>query len=165
MPIGIIADVIAVALGGLTGSFVGNKLNESVKEKMTIALGVSAMAIGLVSIILVSNLPVVVLAMIAGTAIGIAIRLGSIIEKGAFKLSNLFRSGLDTRQNDFIATAIILFCASGTGIYGAMIEGISGDSSVLVSKSILDFATALIFACTAGPAVAAVAMPDRKSVV
>ncbi|MBR5099009.1 MAG: DUF554 family protein, partial [Spirochaetales bacterium] len=53
MPIGIIADVIAVALGGLTGSFVGNKLNESVKEKMTIALGVSAMAIGLVSIILV----------------------------------------------------------------------------------------------------------------
>lgn len=160
MPIGIIADVIAVALGGLTGSFIGNKLNDSVKEKMTIALGVSAVAIGLVSIILVSNLPVVVLAMIAGTAIGIAIRLGSLIEKGAFKLSNLFRGSHVSRQNDFIATAIILFCASGTGIYGAMIEGISGDSSVLVSKSILDFATALIFACTAGPAVAAVAMPQ-----
>ena len=36
-------------------------------------------------------------------------------------------------------TMIILFCASGTGIYGAVISGISSDHSILISKAILDF--------------------------
>ena len=46
--------------------------------------------------------------------------------------------------------AIVLFCASGTGIYGAMQEGLSGDPSILVTKAVLDFFTAMIFACDLG---------------
>lgn len=90
MPIGIIADVLAVALGGITGSLIGSRMSAQVKEKMTVVLGVCAMAIGLVSVILMVNLPAVVLAMIAGTAIGIAIRLGKLIDKGALRISGLF---------------------------------------------------------------------------
>lgn len=47
-----------------------------------------------------------------------------------------------------LVTIIVLFCASGTGIYGSIVSGMSGDHSVLISKSILDLFTAAIFACS-----------------
>lgn len=38
-----------------------------------------------------------------------------------------------------LVTIIVLFCASGTGIYGSLTAGMTGDNSILISKSILDF--------------------------
>ncbi len=54
---------------------------------------------------------------------------------------------------------IVLFCASGTGVFGAMREGMTGDASILIAKAFLDFFTATIFACTTGIAVAAISVP------
>ena len=54
----------------------------------------------------------------------------------------------------------MLFCASGTAIYGSLVAGMSGDHSILISKSILDFFTAAIFACTLGFAVPFIAVPQ-----
>lgn len=57
-------------------------------------------------------------------------------------------------------TVIVLFCASGTGIYGSLDSGITGDSTILISKSVLDFFTAAIFACNLGYVVSVVAIPQ-----
>ena len=54
----------------------------------------------------------------------------------------------------------MLFCVSGTGIYGSLISGMSGDHSILIAKSILDLFTALVFACILGGVVAAIAIPQ-----
>ncbi|MFO6484057.1 DUF554 family protein [Escherichia coli] len=54
---------------------------------------------------------------------------------------------------------IVLFCASGTGIFGAMNEGMTGDPSILIAKSFLDFFTAMIFACSLGIAVSVISIP------
>ena len=70
-------------------------------------------------------------------------------------------SGLS--QEDFtneLVTVIVLFCASGTGIYGTIVAGMSGDHSILISKSILDLPTAMIFACTLGVVVSLIAVPQ-----
>ena len=64
-------------------------------------------------------------------------------------------------QEEFSAslvTVIVLFCASGTGIYGSMVSGINGDQSILMAKSILDLPTALIFACSLGIVVSLIAL-------
>jgi len=59
-----------------------------------------------------------------------------------------------------MVTTIVLFCASGTGIYGSIVSGMMGDHSILIAKSILDLFTSMIFACTLGATVAAVAVPQ-----
>ena len=59
-----------------------------------------------------------------------------------------------------LVTIIVLFCASGTGIYGSLDSGMSGDHTILISKSILDFFTAMIFGGTLGMVIAAVAIPQ-----
>ncbi|MCI9443013.1 MAG: DUF554 family protein [Ruminococcus sp.] len=54
----------------------------------------------------------------------------------------------------------VLFCASGTGIYGSIVSGMTGDHSILIAKSILDLFTALIFACILGGVVSVIAIPQ-----
>ena len=59
-----------------------------------------------------------------------------------------------------LVTIIVLFCASGTGIYGSLTAGMTGDNSILISKSILDFFTAAIFACNLGYVVSIISIPQ-----
>ena len=66
-------------------------------------------------------------------------------------------------NDEFLATlltVIVLFCASGTGIYGSLDSGMTGDATILISKSILDFFTAAIFACNLGFVVSLIAIPQ-----
>ncbi len=59
-------------------------------------------------------------------------------------------------MNQFIAV-LILFCASGTGIFGALTEGMTGDPTILLTKSILDFfSPPLFFASTLGYIITAI---------
>ena len=59
-----------------------------------------------------------------------------------------------------MVTAMVLFCASGTGIYGSIVSGMSGDHSILIAKSILDIFTAMIFACSLGLVTSLIAVPQ-----
>ena len=86
--------------------------------------------------------------------------LDGVIGKGGGKLAKLFPGGIGDSDNSLLVTAIVLFCASGTGIYGSIVSGMNGDHSILLAKSILDLFTAMIFACSLGMAVSAIALPQ-----
>ena len=59
-----------------------------------------------------------------------------------------------------LVSIIVLFCASGTGIFGALESGMTGDHTVLLTKSILDFFTAAIFAANFGMIVGTICVPQ-----
>ena len=159
MPIGIICNVLAVAVGGLIGAKAGNKLPQEFKEKLNLIFGICSMGIGISSIVLMQNMPAVVLALILGTILGIVARLGKRIENGGKKLASLI-PGQSATDSALLVTAIVLFCSSGTGIYGSIVSGMSGDHSILLAKSILDIFTAMIFACSLGMVTSLVAIPQ-----
>ena len=165
MPTGIILNSLAIALGGLIGASSGGRLSDELKDKLNLIFGVCAMGMGVYSIVLMENMPAVILSLIVGTVIGVALHLGARIEsaglwmqKGLARLTpGLASGGTDTA---LLVTAIVLFCSSGTGIYGSIVSGMSGDHSILISKSILDLFTALIFACSLGAVVSVIAVPQ-----
>ena len=159
MPIGVICNVLAVALGGLIGATAGNKLSQEFKEKLNLIFGICAMGIGISSIVLMQNMPAVILALILGTILGIVTHLGKHIENGCRRLAKLIPGQRDA-DNALLVTTLVLFCASGTGIYGAIVSGMSGDHSILLAKSILDLFTAMIFACSLGIVTSVVAIPQ-----
>ena len=159
MPIGVICNVLAVALGGLIGTKAGGRLSQEFKEKLNLIFGISAMGIGISSIVLMKNMPAVVLSLILGTIIGIVTHLGQRIESGGWRLASLV-PGQGSADNALLVTTIVLFCASGTGIYGSIVSGMSGDHSILLAKSILDVFTAMIFACSLGLVTSLVAIPQ-----
>lgn len=168
MPIGVIVNASSVLLGGIFGGFFGNKLSEDFKEKLNMIFGACSMGMGIFSIAPMKNMPSVIFAVILGTIVGLTIHLGQIFNKGALLMQRpitrmIPTENLSISKDEFMSlmvTATVLFCASGTGIYGSLDEGMSGDLTILVSKSILDFFTAAIFAASLGYVVSIIALPQ-----
>lgn len=168
MPIGVIANVLAVAIGGVIGALAGDKLSTDFKDNLNMIFGVCSMGMGISTIILMENMPAVIFSIILGTALGLVIHLGDRINAAAMGMQRIISKFIknhnsEVSDEDFTATlvtVIVLFCASGTGIYGSIISGMNGDHSILIAKSILDLFTALIFACILGMVVSLIAIPQ-----
>lgn len=160
MPVGIIVNVSAVVLGGVAGSIFGEKISEQIKQNMNAIFGICALGMGISSVVLMKNMPAVVFAVITGTLLGLAFKLGNGIQILFKKTLSGFMESDNQEMTDLLLTAAVLFCASGTGIYGALDSGMTGNHSVLIAKSVLDFFTAMIFACQLGKVVSVIAIPQ-----
>lgn len=160
MPIGMVCACGAVFVGGLIGTVCGKYITEEIKEALTVVFGLGAIANGITSLIKGTSMPPVILALIVGTFIGQAFQMEKRIKSGVrFVLDKLPISTEKLNMNEYV-TIVAVFAASGFGIYGVLVEGMSGDSSILLSKSILDLFTALIFAGYMGAAVSLIAIPQ-----
>lgn len=159
MPTGVIINVIAVVLGGFLGSVFGGYMPEKLKREMTTVFGACALTMGVTSVVLMKNLPAVIFSVIMGTLIGNILDIDAAIRRGTGALLDRLRLG-DDIDSQLMVTAMVLFCASGTGIYGALMSGMTGDHSILIAKSILDFFTAMIFACQLKKAVMLIGIPQ-----
>ena len=168
MPVGILVNALSIVAGGLIGLFVEDRLDLDFKENLNMIFGVCAMGMGISSVMLMRNMPAVIFSVVIGTAIGLMIHLGDKIQKGAGMMQNV-ASKIVTNKNTSISeeefmttlvTVIVLFCASGTGIYGSIVSGMTGDHSILIAKSVLDLFTAMIYACMLGGVVSLIAIPQ-----
>ena len=83
MPIGVIINALSVASGGVIGALFGHKLPEKFNSELTKIFGVCSMGMGVSSIGLMKNMPAVIFAVIIGTAFGLAVNLGGMINRGA----------------------------------------------------------------------------------
>lgn len=167
MYVGPFVNGAAVAIGGLGGAFLGTKLPERLRLQMPQTFGLASMALGVSMIVKLHQLPAVILALIVGAIVGELCYL----EKGFGKagasakgiIERVFPPAQGLTQEQFLekfVAILVLFAASGTGIFGAMNEGMTGDPSILFVKSILDFFTSAIFATALGYSVAAVCIPQ-----
>ena len=167
MPVGVLIDVGSVFLGGLLGGQLGSRLPEKLKKDLTLVFGVSSMAMGVTYLGKVSTLPAVILSVILGLMIGETVHLDGAIRAGAGKMNGVVSrllpkssAAMDETRMHQLVSIIVLICASGTGIFGALDSGLTGDHTVLCTKAILDFFTAAIFASSLGSVVAFVALPQ-----
>ena len=168
MPSGIIINSLSIILGGSAGGLFGDYLREDFKENLNLIFRLASMVMGISAIMNMVNMPAVIFAMVIGTIIGLLLKFRNLINKGA----GLMEKGLSKvtpskkprlEQDEYYAqllTVIVLFCASGTGIYGSLESGMTGDASILISKSILDFFTAMIFSCSLVYIVSMIAIPQ-----
>ena len=165
MPIGVIINTIAIFLGGIAGALLGDKLPEKYKEQLNLIFGLCSMGMGISSIVLMKYMPAVVF---IGTIVGLVFKLGDKVYELCSKLQKVMirivpKKETNMSETEFLATlitVIVLFCSSGMGIYGSLSEGMTGDSSLLITKSILDFFTAAIFACNLGYIVSLISVPQ-----
>ena len=161
MPIGILVNVASVFLGGILGAFMGKYIPDRINKALTSIFGLSAMLIGISMIGQMNSLSAVILSLILGGLIGEVVKLESSVNRGITVLAgHLPGSSLSGEQRDNIISMIVLFCFSGTGWFGSMNAGITGDHSIMFAKSIMDFFTALIFGATSGYMVGLIAIPQ-----
>ena len=155
MPIGIIVDCIATALGGILGGLLSNKISSEKKEAFSQLNGFSAAFLGIVMIGRTENLGAVAISLLVGTIIGTYIDINRWAQKAVVgSLKNVIaKSGADFDFDCF--SVVLLLCAfGGSGVVGAVMESATGDSSLLICRAILDFFTAVLFGARLGYVVA-----------
>ncbi len=171
MPVGVIMNCLAVLAGGILGAALGNSVPGRLKTQLNMIFGLCAMGMGINTVIQLSNLPAVIFSVIVGTAIGVLLRFEERVTRLLAGLRKPFgrlmrinnASDGKTGEAEYMAefvTVLVLFCASANGIYGALDSGFSGEHTILISKSIMDLFTAMIFACSLGGAVSLISIPQ-----
>jgi uncharacterized membrane protein YqgA involved in biofilm formation len=165
MPYGVIINSLCVLLGGFSGFLLKNKLPGRLRSSLPVLFGTISIVIGAISIQKVNCMSVIVLAIIMGYILGTILKFEDIITRIISKVCNKLIK--DKRDNDSLTPyldiligIVPLFCASGTGIYGAMHSSFTGDHSILFVKSILDFFTSMIFGALLGIIVSLIAIPQ-----
>lgn len=160
MPIGVITCICSVAVGGLCGVWLSKYVNERIASSLTFASGLGAMANGICSVIKATAMPAIVMSIILGVLIGEVLQLNRFVSDFFAKMLKLFpldRAKIDIQRYVMLT---VIFCCSGFGIYGVFTESMTGDPTLLLSKAILDFFTAIIFVQTLGVSVTLIAIPQ-----
>lgn len=157
MPIGITTDVCTTFVGAVLGLLIGKKLPDTMKNALNSILGIAAITMGIVLVMRQHTLSAVVLSVILGCIVGEMLQLEDAINKGVTTVVRKLMKGTDADEAFLIqvSAVVVLFCCGGTGWYGALNEGLTGDGSILITKSILDFVTAVIFGSLLGKIVPA----------
>lgn len=167
MIIGPYINAIAIISGALLGASLGGRLPERLRTNLTLIFGLCSMCMGIIMVSKTANMPAMILSILIGTILGELILLEQGINHLAGKargfVDRFFSSPKNLTNDEFLSkfvAIVILFSFSGTGIFGSMNEGMSGDASILIIKSFLDFFTAMIFATSLGYAVSTIFIPQ-----
>lgn len=152
--IGTLVNVGAVIVGSLLGNRMGARLPERVRTTVVSGFGLFTLGYGLQMFIKTQNALVVVGAILIGALLGEWWQIDQRLAHLGVWLESKFNNGGDQQSSSrFIKgflTASLIFCVGPMAILGAIQDGLTGDSSVLVVKAILDGFAAMAFASTLG---------------
>lgn len=148
--LGTIINSAAIVIGGVVGHFTGKLFKPEQQSALNKTCGISVLFIatagamqGMLSIdgnsLLSGKSMLVVLCLAIGTIIGELIGIEKGFERfGEWLKAKTGNSGDKEFVNAFV-TASLTVCIGAMAIVGAIQDGISGDYSTLVVKSVLDF--------------------------
>lgn len=159
---GTIINSVVILAAGFLGCFIKKAIPEKIEKPIMDMIGVSVFLIALLGFFstaltivdgsIKSNGEIMMLVCLAlGVAIGELMCIDDKLNAFGKKIED--KAGVDGFAKGFV-TASLLFCVGAMAIFGALKDGISGDSSVLIVKSMIDAITAFILSTSLGIGVA-----------
>lgn len=159
--LGTIINTCAIVLGGAGGLIFGKKLPERFQKTLMSANGICVIFLGisgtLEKMLVFQNgsfstqgTMMLIASLSIGAVIGELLNIDSAMEKFGEFLKRKTGSAKDTRFVDGFVTASLTVCIGAMAVVGAIEDGIYGDPSTLIAKSILDAIIVLILSSTMG---------------
>jgi len=159
--LGTLINTAAVIAGGMVGLLLKNGIAKKFETILMQALGLATIFIGasgvLKYMLIVENgnlatrgTMLLIFSLVIGCLLGQWLDIESKMEKIGVKLKAAVRIKNDNRFVEGFVTTSLIICVGAMAIVGAMQDGLSGDSSMLVAKALLDFALVAILASAYG---------------
>ena len=164
---GTLLNVAAVFVGTTIGLLLGARLPGRVHESLTDGLGLFTIVIGASMALAVFTEPAarpgdelaVLGALLAGVLIGELLRLSDRLDAlGAWFQQRLSRDDRPSRISEAFVTATLVYCVGPLTVLGSIQNGLTGDITLLATKSLLDGVASIAFAAALGPGVYLVAI-------
>lgn len=149
MPIGTLVNIIAVIIGSTIGLLLGNKFPDKIKSIAFQSLGLISLLIGMQMALKVENPLTLIFAILIGAIIGELVNLEKIFENAGNFLKQKVKSKND-KFTEGLVTAFLIFCVGSMTVVGSINEGVSGNKTLLFTKSLLDGFTSIALASTLG---------------
>ena len=159
--LGTIVNTAAIIVGGLLGLVLKKGVAKRFEKILMQALGLSTIFIGaggvLKYMLVVENGAIttrgtmlLIFSLVIGCILGQMLDIEDKMEKLGVKLKAAVKIKNDNLFVEGFVTASLIVCVGAMAIVGAMEDGLSGDSSMLMAKALLDFALVAILASAYG---------------
>lgn len=159
--LGTIINTVAVIVGGLLGMLLKNGIAKKFEKILMQGLGLATIFIGaggvLKYMLVLENgnmstrgTMLLIFSLVIGCILGQLLDLESKMEVLGVKLKAAVKMQNDTHFVEGFVTTSLIICVGAMAIVGAMEDGLSGDSSTLIAKAMLDFALVAILSSTYG---------------
>ena len=159
--LGTIINTAAIVAGGVGGALFGRFLKENVQDTLTKCCGVSTLFIAVTGALeqmltvengaIVSHGAMLVIGCLTiGAIIGELVNLEGAFERFGEWLKQKTGNAKDKQFVDAFVTASLTVCIGAMAIVGSIEDGITGDYSILATKSVLDFIIIMVMSCSMG---------------
>ncbi|SDE77636.1 DUF554 domain-containing protein [Sporomusa acidovorans] len=147
------AVIIGSGLGLALKQGIPEKYRNTLVQGMSLAVGV----IGLQMALKTQNILIVIMGIAVGAIIGETLNIdGGLNKIGAWlsaKLSSAGAEGPNSIGRGFV-TASLVYCIGAMAVVGSIQDGLTGDTSILYAKSLLDGIISIVFTSSMGIGVA-----------
>lgn len=160
--LGTLINCLAILLGGLTGLFGGNKIQERYQQSLLRAVGVCVIMLAIAGAmekmlslnsagtLVSSGSLLMIVSMALGSLLGEFLDIEGLLERFGAWLKRISRSQGDTRFVDGFLTSSLTVCVGAMAVVGAIQDGIYGDHSVLFAKALLDMIIIAVLSASLG---------------
>ena len=168
--LGTLINTGAVILGGVLGMLLKNGIAKRFEKILMQALGLATVFIGISGVLKYMLVPenggmtvrgtmLLIFSLVIGALLGQLLNIESKMERLGVRLKAMARVKNDSRFVEGFVTTSLIICVGAMAIVGAMEDGLTGDSSTLVAKSLLDFVLVVILTAAYGIGSAFSAIP------
>lgn len=153
---GTLINTAAVIAGGTLGLLLGHRLPKRVQETVMHGLGLVTLVIGAQLALETKNILIVLGSLLLGGILGEWLEIEGRLENLGRRLERwLAKKGATSDEGKIplsrgFVMASLLFCVGPMTILGSMQDGLTGDFSLLATKSLLDGFASLALASTLG---------------
>ncbi len=155
---GTFLNVITVLIGSAIGMLLKSKLPERLTKTVFQSLGLFTLALGFIMALKAEDYLIIVFSLVIGAVIGEILDLEKLISGLAGKMKKKIKIK-DKKFSEGLLTAFLLFCMGSMTILGAFDEGMKGDPTLLITKSVMDGFAAMALASAFGIGVAFSVIP------
>ena len=158
---GTIINVLCIIAGGMIGLSIGKFFQERFLKIINTAMALSIIAMslsGIVSKMLVvldntietQGIYMIIISLVIGAILGEFINLDSRLEQFGTWLKEKTNNSQDSSFINAFVLSSLTVCFGAMAIVGAMMDGINGDYSILLTKGILDFVIIMVMSASLG---------------
>lgn len=149
--LGVCINVITVILGSSIGLLFKKGIPERVSSAAMVGLGACTLYIGITGSLQGENVLILIASVVLGAIVGTLLNIDGGINRLAEKAESRFRkSGTDISIAEGIISATLLFCVGSMTVTGSIQAGLTGDSSILITKAMLDLVSSMMLASSLG---------------